>query len=206
MKKVFKNISPFFLVMALPLYYLVVKRPAVFEPVHITSNNIQALIDSRQCDVNKINVPVENPLSVVNSRFSKYATKFIKNQPWAGAQNYIDYTIINLGLKPLVNVAPLRPEFGIVVNDVTAFKYPINIPKCRTDSIAKRTLFLGIWSAPNYVYSNQRKLICQTWLKHIKDTHYNVVYSMSSVTLSSWDKPQIKRPKGRSKRQVLTAI
>ena len=117
----------------------------------------------------------ENPLTALYSRFKKkyLATNLMKDQSWFGTQNYIDYTIINLGLKPLVNVAPLRPEFGIVVNDVTAFKYPINIPKCRTDSIAKRTLFLGIWSAPNYVYSNQRKLIYQTWLKHIKDTHYN---------------------------------
>ena len=72
-----------------------------------------------------------------------------------------------------MNVAPLRSDFGMVVNDVTAFKYPINIPKCRKDSVANRTLFLGIWSAPNYVYSNKRKLIRQTWLKHVKDPHYH---------------------------------
>ena len=38
---------------------------------------------------------------------------------------------------------------------------------------ANRTLFLGIWSAPNYVYSNRRKLIRETWLKHVKDPHYH---------------------------------
>lgn len=85
--------------------------------------------------------------------------------PWAGAHNNIDYTGIKLGLKPLINFAPLQSNF----NDVTTFKYPINIAKCRKDKVsANRTLFLEILSAPNYVFWNKRKLIRQTWLKHVR--------------------------------------
>ena len=136
-----------------------------------TSNNDFLVESEKSIEVVSI---AENPLTALNSRFFKYvASHLIENKTYAGAQNYIDYTIINLGLKPLENVKPLRPGHGMVVNDVTAFKYPINIPKCRKDSIANRTLFLGIWSAPNYVYSNRRKLVRQTWLKHIQDPHYH---------------------------------
>ena len=95
----------------------------------------------------------------------------MKDQSWYGTQNYIDYTIINLGLKPLVNVKPLRPGHGMVVNDVTAFKYPINIGKCRKDSVANRTLFIAIISAPDYF--EYRKVTRTTWLSHLKDPHYH---------------------------------
>ena len=165
-----------FLVIALLCFYYYLsdqQKKVIFEQVSSIKNKIltkQSAAFGYETILN-----AENPLTALYSRFKKkyLATNLMKDQSWFGTQNYIDYTIINLGLKPLVNVAPLRPEFGIVVNNVTAFKYPINIPKCRTDSIAKRTLFLGIWSAPDNVYSKKRKLIRQTWLKHIKDPHYN---------------------------------
>jgi len=62
----------------------------------------------------------------------------------------------------------------MVVNDVTAFKYPaINIPKCRRmDSTAnRRTLFIAILSAPDYF--EYRNVTRNTWLRHLKDPHYN---------------------------------
>ena len=111
----------------------------------------------------------------------KYATPFIKNKPYVGAQMYIDYTIAYLGLQPVKNVKPLRPDNNglMVVNDVTAFNYPIDIPKCssrkeeESTTAANRTrttLFIAILSAPNYF--EKRQIIRETWLRHIKDAHY----------------------------------
>ena len=59
----------------------------------------------------------------------------------------------------------------MVVNDVTAFKYPIEIAKCRKETNANRTLFIGIISAPNYF--DKRQLLRETWLRHVNDPHYH---------------------------------
>ena len=114
---------------------------------------------------------LENPLIKINSRLINYASRFFKDKVYPGAQTYIDYTIVRLGLEPLADVMPLRPEFGMVVNDVTAFKYPIEIAKCRKETNANRTLFIGIISAPNYF--DKRQLLRETWLRHVKDPHYH---------------------------------
>ena len=112
-----------------------------------------------------------NLLQSVRKRLINYASTFFKDQIYPGAQTYIDYTIVRLGVKPLADVTPLRPEYGIVVNDVTAFKYPIEIAKCRKETNANRTLFIGIISAPNYF--DKRQLLRETWLRHVNDPHYH---------------------------------
>ena len=84
---------------------------------------------------------IEEPLNFIRFRLLNYTFNLMKDQIYPGAQTYIDYTIVRLGLKPLADVTPLRPEYGMVVNDVTAFKYPIEIAKCRKETIANRTLF-----------------------------------------------------------------
>lgn len=114
----------------------------------------------------------ENPFYVENLPSSQFSSKFIfKDQPWAGSKNYTDYTVAHLGLKAIDNVKPLRPDYGMVVNDVIAFKYPINIPKCRKDSVANRTLFIAILSAPDYF--EYRNVTRTTWLSLLKDPHYH---------------------------------
>ena len=155
------------------MYYFIAEQKRVLGEASIWNVKLESLDHNDEAKSEQTVSIAENPLTALNSRFSKYASKFMKNQPWAGAQNYIDYTIIHLGLKPLVNVTPLRPEYGIVVNDVTAFKYPINIPKCRTiDPVPnRRTLFIAILSAPDYF--EYRKVTRNTWLRHLKDPHYN---------------------------------
>ena len=117
----------------------------------------------------------EHYLTLISNRLLKYVAPYINNQPYAGAKTYIDYTIVRLGLKPLANVRPLRPELAmIVVNDVIAFKYPINIPKCRDankSTTANRTLWNRNTSASHYF--EKRQIIRVTWLRHIRDLHYH---------------------------------
>ena len=121
----------------------------------------------------------EDLLIAVHSRNLKYLNSLIvTGQPtYAGAQTYVDYTIIRLGLKHLANVRPLRPAeydgIHMIVNDVTAFKYSINIPKCEDEdesTTANRTLFIAILSAPNNF--EKRQVIRETWLRHVTDLHY----------------------------------
>ena len=114
-----------------------------------------------------------DPVTHIHSRFLKYlASLVVADKLYPGAQTYIDYSIIRLGLKPLLHVNPLRPDFGLVFNDVTAFNYPIGIDKCRQEIKSNnRTLFIGILSAPNYF--EKRQLIRQTWLRHLTDPLYH---------------------------------
>ena len=106
---------------------------------------------------------------VINSEFLQNEIRLRKDRPYAGARSYIDYTNARLGLKALANVRPLRPDNGVVVNDVTAFKYSIDIPKCKDERKANRTLFLAILSAPDNFET--RKILRKTWLRHIRDLH-----------------------------------
>ena len=150
----------------------------IFNPIELNRANLNfnsnQLIDStkKKQQIGELTMPkLENPLIEINSRLINYTLNFIKDQSYPGAQTYIDYTIVRLGLKPLADVTPLLPEYGIVVNDVTAFKYPIEIAKCRKETNANRTLFIGIISAPNYF--DKRQLLRETWLRHVNDPHYH---------------------------------
>ena len=94
---------------------------------------------------------VEFLLNAVGKRLFDYTLgvitngETIVNQPYPGAKIYNDYTIVQWNLKPFVNVKPFRSEFGVVVNDITAFKYSIDIPKCRKETTANRTLLLVLF-------------------------------------------------------------
>ena len=67
----------------------------------------------------------------------------------------------------MLDVKPLRPDFGPVLNDVTSFKYPIQIQKCR-DNIVRDipSLFVAVISAPKYFH--KRNIIRQTWRRHLQ--------------------------------------
>lgn len=65
-------------------------------------------------------------------------------------------------LKPLVGVKPLQPEFGAVLNDVSSFKYPIEIKPCRYLN-GSSNLFVAIISAAGNF--EKRESIRQTWLQ-----------------------------------------
>lgn len=80
-----------------------------------------------------------------------------RGKPYPGVDSWINYTSKQRGLKPLVNVRPLRPEFGPVINDITSFKYLISPDACHED----QQLFIAVISAPKYF--KKRRLIRQTW-------------------------------------------
>ncbi len=97
---------------------------------------------------------------------SLYVTPYVylnysPNSPFPGVENYTLYTMARAQLTPLASVTPLRPEFGPVLNDVTYFKYPIEIQPCRKPG----GLFIAIISAPDYF--DKREVIRQTWFRHM---------------------------------------
>lgn len=122
---------------------------------------------SSSMNTQQVSTEVIDTLTEVYSRFSQYENDL---KTYSGARTYIDYTIARLGLKPLRNVRALRPEYGVGINDVTGFNYPIDIAKCTNERNANRTLFIAILSAPNYF--EKRQATRETWLHHIKDPHY----------------------------------
>ena len=141
----------------------------------ILKTNGSAFMDSINIDWNNLFSFDKSILpaaeDTINSRFFNYASRFIINQPYPGAKTYNDYTILRLDLKPLENAKSLRPDFGPVINDVTAIKYLIDVPKCRHETTANRTLFIGILSAP--IYFDKRKQLRETWLSILKDSLYH---------------------------------
>lgn len=103
----------------------------------------------------------------VNQEFFKYASLVLRNTSYPGIENYTRYAVARLGLLPLINVEPLKPEFGPVINDVLSFRYPITIGPCRLDVItADQKVFVAVVSAPGNF--EKRKIIRQTWKIHLK--------------------------------------
>ena len=118
----------------------------------------------------------------ISRPFFNYLAKQLRNSPFPGARNYTEYKslMINNGHQQqslLTHVKPLRKEFGPVVNDVTSFHYPIDIPPCRpntNNSVDDQIgLFLVIISAPNYF--DKREAIRQTWLTRLIESTSNKV-------------------------------
>jgi hypothetical protein len=55
--------------------------------------------------------------------------------------------VVRLGLRELVNVQPLKPDFGVVYNDILSFKYPINVRACKNNGAAtpsRPSLFVAV--------------------------------------------------------------
>lgn len=73
------------------------------------------------------------------------------------------------GLKGLPDVEPLVASMGLVVNDITSFKYPLNISPCRQQHTAgnakSRSLFISVISAPDNF--EKRQTIRRTWSNHL---------------------------------------
>ena len=103
-------------------------------------------------------------VTIINREFFQYLAGQLRDTKFPGVDNYTQYTVAHAKLKPLPNVKPLRPEFGPVYNDVTYFKYPIQIPPCRNSTGG---LFVAVISAPDYF--DKRQIIRQTWLRHMSE-------------------------------------
>ena len=148
----------------------------------------------------------EHYLTLISNRLLKYVAPYINNQPYAGAKTYIDYTIVRLGLKPLANVRPLRPELAmIVVNDVIAFKYPINIPKCRdADNRLRPIEHCGIGTPPLHIILKRDKLYALRGCVTSEIRTITAVYS--EVVGYGFVVGQTTNPTEKKKRARTTAI
>ena len=109
----------------------------------------------------------------LDDQFVQYILSHIQDTFYPGVELYTSYKIAQMGLKALVDVKPLQPEFGHVINDVSSWRYIIEPGKCEQhfDAVGKRNVFIGIVSSPSNF--ERRSAIRQTWLRHLKDAHYH---------------------------------
>ena len=87
-------------------------------------------------------------------------------------EKYVEYSIRRMGLKPLDHITPLDPHLGHVVNDVTHFRYPLDVDdnllkqtceKWTKDPAINSTLLVVVISA--VAHFKQRQIIRQTWAR-----------------------------------------
>lgn len=114
------------------------------------------------CQTLKVNKVDVNSISVTND-FFRYLAVHLQNTTYPGINNYVQYMIAHLGLRSLDNVESLRPDFGIVLNDVRSFNYTLRVPPCRP-AYSNMSMFIAITSAPRNF--EKRQMIRQTWLGH----------------------------------------
>ena len=115
--------------------------------------------------------------TVISREFFLYLASQLRGTPYPGAKNYTNYIAANTRLEPLPGVKPLRPDFGPVLNDVTSFRYPINIKPCHQKDKARRGLFVAVISAPDHF--EKRNIIRRTWLRNLHNQS-----NRSSVSLT----------------------
>ena len=120
--------------------------------------------------------------TVISREFFLYLASQLRGTPYPGAKNYTNYIAANTRLEPLPGVKPLRPDFGPVLNDVTSFRYPINIKPCHQKDkarriTARRGLFVAVISAPDHF--EKRNIIRRTWLRNLHNQS-----NRSSVSLT----------------------
>ena len=101
-------------------------------------------------------------VSVINREYFEYLARQLHNTSFAGVDNYIQYVTAFLKLETLSDVNPLREDYGLVLNDVTSFIYPIEVRTYRN----KPGLFVAVISTPHNF--EKREVIRQTWLHLIQ--------------------------------------
>ncbi len=128
----------------------------------VHSNDVQSPIKEQQ------QWPSDENLTVINRDFFEYLASQLRDTPYPGVENHTRYVVAKTRRRYLLNVKPLRPDFGPVLNDVTSFKYPIQISRCRSDSIVHGgpNLFVAVISAPKYFH--KRDIIRRTWQRHLQ--------------------------------------
>lgn len=102
----------------------------------------------------------------ISRDFFNYLVQQLTESPFPGVQFYTEYTVARLGIKPFADENQLRSGFGPVWNDVTSFRYTIDIGPCRIENSDVPSIFVAVISAPaNYA---KRQSIRQTWFHHIR--------------------------------------
>ncbi|XP_032798888.1 beta-1,3-galactosyltransferase 4-like [Daphnia magna] len=69
-----------------------------------------------------------------------------------------------LGMLPLVNIKPLIPKLGPVINDVSSFKYPITVSGCKVNPNSRSVFITVISATENFL---KREIIRKTWKNHV---------------------------------------
>jgi hypothetical protein len=102
--------------------------------------------------------------------------------------------VARLGLRELVDVPKLIPDYGVVYNDILSFKYPINIPACYNNGAATSSvpsLFVavtGVAMATDKI-QNRRDEIRTLFNKEIPDLLKKNLFS--SINFAFFlDKPE----------------
>lgn len=127
----------------------------------VHSNDVQPPIKEQQHRSSDEN------LTVINRDFFEYLASQLRDTPYPGVETHTRYVVAKTKRKYLLNVKPLRPDFGPVLNDVASFNYPIQISRCR-DTIVRGgpSLFVAVISAPQYFH--KRDIIRRTWQRHLQ--------------------------------------
>jgi hypothetical protein len=106
--------------------------------------------------------------------------------------------VVRQGLKPLVGIEPLKPEYGTVINNFTSFRYPIVIPSSQKTAADNPSVFIAVVSAPHNFM--KRNFIRQTWRTHLNplniDNHrkgfMNIIGFVFILGLADENSTQIK--------------
>jgi hypothetical protein len=123
---------------------------------------------------------VDNDTAVtINQKLLDYLAFHLREKEYDGVENYIRFMTANLGLKSLPSSSGDRMLPGMagpVVNDISWFRYPINIGPCAAaglDGINSKaasrqrriSLFISVISGPNNF--DRRAAIRRTWPIHL---------------------------------------
>ena len=112
--------------------------------------------------------------------YGEILTSVLADRPYPGPDLYTYYATLRFQLKPFYHVQPLIPEFGLVLNDVTSFRYPISIASCtKARHPGASSLFVAVVSAPNHF--NERKVIRETWGRRWKEMQDTLSHVMEVV-------------------------
>ena len=124
------------------------------------SNQPSAQISIKEVNLSNIISSKRTPMD--QKEFNKLARRW-KEKSYAGVDEYIYFSTSRLRLKPLNNSVPIRPEFGPVINDVTSFRYPINVRGCKDGQL----VFIAVISSVSHF--EKRQMIRQTWIRHLDE-------------------------------------
>jgi hypothetical protein len=118
----------------------------------------------------------------INRKLFDYLAFHLRDKEYDGIENYIRFMTAKLGLKSLpISSAGNRMLPGMtgpVVNDISWFRYPINIGPCaaagldgsinsKNASRHRRSLFVSVISGPNNF--ERRATIRRTWPAHLRN-------------------------------------
>lgn len=103
------------------------------------------------------------PIITIDANLFKMLMNRTRSE-YQGVELYTTYTNARLRLD---NPSHMISDYGDDdVNNVTSFRYPIDISPCRINNKIKRSLFVGVVSAPGNF--KRRRDIRRTWLRHLR--------------------------------------